>query len=37
MNKNIYFETIRCEDFEIFNLEYQNKRVVNTIGLKLNL
>ena len=37
MNKNIYFETIRCEDFEIFNLEYHNKRVANTIGLNLNL
>ncbi len=37
MNKNIYFETIRCEDFEIFNLEYHNKRVANTIGLNINL
>lgn len=32
-----YFETIKCEDFEIFNLEYHNKRVSNTIGLNLNL
>ena len=32
-----YFETIRCEDFEIFNLEYHNKRVANTIGLNINL
>lgn len=32
-----YFETIKCEDFEIFNLEYHNKRVANTIGLNLNL
>ena len=37
MNKNIYFETIKCEDFEIFNLEYHNKRVANTIGLNINL
>ncbi len=32
-----YFETIKCEDFEIFNLEYHNKRVSNTIGLNINL
>ena len=32
-----YFETIRCEDFEVFNLEYHNKRVTNTIGLNINL
>ena len=37
MENNIYFETIKCEDYEIFNLEYHNKRVVNTIGLNLNL
>ena len=37
MNENIYFETIKCEDFEIFNLEYHNKRVSNTIGLNINL
>ena len=37
MTENIYFETIKCEDFEIFNLEYHNKRVANTIGLNINL
>ena len=37
MTENIYFETIKCEDFEISNLEYHNKRVANTIGLNLNL
>ena len=37
MNENIYFETIKCDDFEIFNLEYHNKRVANTIGLNINL
>ena len=37
MNENIYFETIKCEDFEVFNLEYHNKRVANTIGLNINL
>lgn len=32
-----YFETIKCEDFEIFNLSYHEKRVAKTIGLNLNL
>ncbi|XPV69067.1 MAG: aminotransferase class IV family protein [Halarcobacter sp.] len=32
-----YFETIKCFDNEIFNLQYHNKRVANTIGLNLNL
>lgn len=32
-----YFETIKCKDYEIFNLDYHNKRVANTIGLNLNL
>ena len=32
-----YFETIKCEDNEIFNLDYHNKRVANTIGLNINL
>lgn len=37
MEKIKYFETIKCEDFEVFNLEYHNKRVANTIGLNINL
>lgn len=37
MQENIYFETIKCEDFEIFNLDFHNKRVTNTIGLNINL
>ena len=37
MQENIYFETIKCEDFEIFNLDFHNKRVANTIGLNINL
>ena len=37
MQENIYFETVKCEDYEIFNLEYHNKRVANTIGLNINL
>lgn len=32
-----YFETIKCDDYEIFNLNYHNKRIANTIGLNLNL
>ena len=32
-----YFETIRCDDYEVFNLEYHNKRLANTIGLNINL
>lgn len=32
-----YFETIKCEDYEIFNLSYHEKRVANTIGLNINL
>lgn len=32
-----YFETIKCFDNEVFNLEYHNRRVSNTIGLNLNL
>ncbi|OCL87661.1 hypothetical protein AAX26_00749 [Aliarcobacter thereius] len=33
----MYFETIKCEDFEVFNLNYHNKRVTKTIGKNLNL
>lgn len=32
-----YFETIKCEDYEVFNLEYHNNRVANTIAINLNL
>ncbi len=32
-----YFETIKCEDFEVFNLPYHEKRIASTIGLNLNL
>lgn len=32
-----YFETVRCEDFEVFNLPYHNKRIARTIGKNLNL
>ena len=32
-----YFETIKCDDYEIFNLDYHNKRIANTIGLNIKL
>lgn len=32
-----YFETIKCEDNEVFNLEYHNKRVANTIAKNFDL
>ena len=39
MNKNqeSYFETIKCEDFEVFNLEYHKKRISKTVGVNFNL
>lgn len=37
MEKIKYFETIKCDDFEAFNLDYHNKRITNAIGLNLNL
>ena len=33
----MYFETIKCEDFEVLNLDFHNKRVARTIGKNLNL
>ncbi|MEA1915502.1 MAG: aminotransferase class IV family protein [Campylobacterota bacterium] len=32
-----YFETIKCEDFEVFHLEYHQERIARTIGLNINL
>ncbi|APW66582.1 MULTISPECIES: aminotransferase class IV [Arcobacteraceae] len=32
-----YFETIKCDDYEIFNLDYHCKRIANTIALNINL
>ncbi len=34
---NEYFETIKCDDYEVFNLDYHCKRISNTIGLNINL
>lgn len=32
-----YFETIKCDDYEVYNLDFHNKRVSNTVFLNLNL
>lgn len=32
-----YFETIKCEDEDIYNIHYHNKRVSNTISKNLDL
>ncbi len=37
MGKIQYFETIKCLDEEVLNLEYHNNRVTRTIGLDINL
>lgn len=37
MEKNIFFETIKCNDYEVLNLSFHEKRVARTIGLNLNL
>lgn len=37
MHKDIFFETIRCEDYELFNISFHEKRIARTIGLNLNL
>ena len=32
-----YFETIKCDDFEVFNLDYHKRRMANTTGINFNL
>ncbi len=32
-----YFETIKCEDEEVFHLDYHQKRMAKTVGLNINL
>ncbi|MEA3290320.1 MAG: aminotransferase class IV [Campylobacterota bacterium] len=32
-----YFETIRCDDYEVYNIEYHKKRMSNTVGVNFNL
>ena len=35
--ESVYFETIKCDDYEVFNLEYHQKRIAKTVGLNINL
>jgi len=37
VNLDDYFETIKCEDYELFNLSFHNKRISKSIFLNLNL
>ena len=32
-----YFETIKCDDYEVFNISFHEKRISNTIGMNFNL
>lgn len=32
-----YFETIKCDNEDVFNLEYHQQRISRTIGLNINL
>jgi len=33
----IYFETIKCDDFSVYNLDFHKKRISDTVGLNINL
>ena len=37
MQKENYFETIKCDDYEVMNLSYHCNRIANTIALNINL
>lgn len=37
MEKENYFETIKCDDYEVMNLAYHCNRIANTIALNINL
>ena len=37
MEKENYFETIKCDDYEVLNLSYHCNRIANTIALNINL
>lgn len=34
---DIFFETVKCEDFEVYNLQYHKKRMADTVGINFNL
>ncbi len=33
----MYFETIKCDDYEVYNLDYHKKRMSDTVGINFNL
>jgi len=36
--KNIkYLETIKCDDYQVYNLQYHKQRIADTIGININL
>jgi 4-amino-4-deoxychorismate lyase len=37
LNKEKYFETIKCNNQEVYNLDYHNKRIASTIGINIQL
>ena len=37
MVENRFFETIKCDDYSVFNLDYHNKRIARSIGININL
>jgi len=37
MKNEQYFETIKCDDFEVFNLNYHKKRMSDSVGINFNL
>ncbi|HIP55975.1 MAG TPA: branched-chain amino acid aminotransferase [Arcobacter sp.] len=37
MVENRFFETIKCDDYKVFNLEYHKKRMANTVGKNFSL
>ena len=37
MNETIYFETIKCEDFEVYHLPFHQERMAKTVGINFDL
>lgn len=37
MKETIYFETIKCEDYQVFHQEYHKARIANTIGKNIDI
>ena len=36
-NEQVYFETIKCKDYSVYNLPYHKKRMSDTVGINFNL